>query len=659
VDAMARPLVIGNGQLLVCFDDRLVMRDLYYPRVGEHNHIIERRNQIGLWVDGVFTWLGDGQWERKLAYRPGSLVTDSMAVHRGLGIKLSLRDAVYHRKNILLRHLRLTNLREQPREVRVLVTFDYDIDGTDVGDTAFWDPTQGVICHYKRNRWFLMGGRGPNGGIWQFATGRKRFGGAEGTWRDAEDGLLEGHPISQGSVDSTISVQAPLEAGGSADVFLWTAVGHEYATVRQLHTKVLETGPAEMIEEVDGYWQHWVTAGSGDTAAALPDDLREALNRSLLIVRTQMDHDGAILAATDSDIMQYNRDHYAYMWPRDGAFIAAAMDRAGNFSTTRRFYRFCRKVLGEDGYFSHKYNPDGTIGSSWHPMLGPKGPQLPIQEDETALVLWALGQHFRLTNDQEFIGDLYTDLVHPAANFLVRFRDPETKLPNESYDLWEERRGIFTFTVASVVAGLTESALMARAVGDLRRAERYAAAAAETKEAMIKHLWSEERGHFLRGLYVRKDGELTPDFTLESSTMAVFLLGVLPPDDPRVESAVNRLAEGLWSKTPVGGVARYYNDYYFRVGEDPEIAPGNPWLICTLWLARWHAAKAKTRAELQPALDLARWAVQRALPSGVLPEQVNPFTGDPLSVAPLTWSHATMVDALLDLAGKLQTLPKP
>jgi GH15 family glucan-1,4-alpha-glucosidase len=658
VDALARPLVIGNGQLLICFDDQLVMRDLYYPRVGENNHIIERRNQIGLWVDGTFTWLGDDLWERRLAYRPGSLVADSTAVHAELGIKLNLCDAVYHRKNILLRHLQLTNLREAAREVRVLVTFDYNIDGTDVGDTAFWDPTQGALCHYKRNRWFLMGARGPQGGIWQFATGRKRFGGAEGTWRDAEDGVLEGHPITQGAVDSTISVLAPLEPGGTAGVHLWTAVGDDYAAVRHLHAKVLETGPAEMVAEVAGYWQAWAAEGGGEAAGALPPDLREALSRSLLLVRTHMDNDGAILAATDSDIMQYNRDHYAYMWPRDGAFVAAAMDRAGYFSATRRFYRFCREVLGEDGFFWHKYNPDGTMGSSWHPLVGPKGPQLPIQEDETALVLWALGQHYQLTRDQELISSLYTELVHPAANFLVRYRDPETNLPGESYDLWEERRGVFTFTTAAVVAGLTESARMARAVGDLRRAERYAAAADETRAAMLKHLWSEERGHFLRGLYVRKDGELVPDYTLESSTMAVFLLGVLPPDHPRMEATVARLAEGLWAKTTVGGAARYYNDYYFRVGEDPEVAPGNSWLICTLWLARWHAARAKTRAELQPAMDLIRWALQRGLSTGVLPEQVNPFTGEPLSVAPLTWSHATMVDALLDLAHRLQALPE-
>ncbi len=52
---------------------------------------------------------------------------------------------------------------------------------------------------------------------------------------------------------------------------------------------------------------------------------------------------------------------------------------------------------------------------------------------------------------------------------------------------------------------------------------------------------------------------------------------------------------------------------------------------------------------LQPAIDLLSWAAERALPSGVLAEQVHPYTGEPLSVSPLTWSHATYVTAVLEL----------
>ena len=50
----------------------------------------------------------------------------------------------------------------------------------------------------------------------------------------------------------------------------------------------------------------------------------------------------------------------------------------------------------------------------------------------------------------------------------------------------------------------------------------------------------------------------------------------------------------LWVKTGVGGVARYENDYYHRVSSDIATVPGNPWFICTLWLADYFIARAKT-----------------------------------------------------------------
>jgi GH15 family glucan-1,4-alpha-glucosidase len=48
-----------------------------------------------------------------------------------------------------------------------------------------------------------------------------------------------------------------------------------------------------------------------------------------LIIKTQTDADGAIIAANDSENIQFNRDTYSYMWPRDGALVSIAMTKAG------------------------------------------------------------------------------------------------------------------------------------------------------------------------------------------------------------------------------------------------------------------------------------------------------------------------------------------
>jgi len=40
----------------------------------------------------------------------------------------------------------------------------------------------------------------------------------------------------------------------------------------------------------------------------------------------------------------------------------------------------------------------------------------------------------------------------------------------------------------------------------------------------------------------------------------------------------------------------------------------------------------------------------------VLPEQINPYTGAPISVAPLVWSHAEYAITVLDYLKKLEEL---
>ncbi len=43
-------------------------------------------------------------------------------------------------------------------------------------------------------------------------------------------------------------------------------------------------------------------------------------------------------------------------------------------------------------------------------------------------------------------------IIKAAGDFMVAYRDPETGLPLPSYDLWEERQGVLTWTVATVWA---------------------------------------------------------------------------------------------------------------------------------------------------------------------------------------------------------------
>ncbi|MBO2521019.1 MAG: glycoside hydrolase family 15 [Firmicutes bacterium] len=641
---MPRALVLGNGRMLVNFDDRLNMRDLYFPRVGMTNHIMGHKNGIGIWVDGRFEWLDGPGWTVRTGYEEGSLAGESSARHGELGLELTIRDAVHFRDDLYLKTIRIANLLPRRREVRLFFTHDFCVDESDIGDTSFYDPGTDAIVHYKRDKWFLMSGHAGEHGIFQYANGTKRFAGAEGTWRDAEDGWLEGNPIAQGSVDSCISFRLDLGPHSHRTLDYWIAAGRNLEEVRRLHRRVRRAGVVQLLEHTRAYWRSWLGKKRWDFKDLSPG-AAELFYRSLLVVRTQIDRDGAITAANDSDILHFNRDHYSYVWPRDGALVAYALDSAGYSELTRAFYQFCRRVIAPGGYLLHKYHPDGSVGSSWHPWLSDEGPQLPIQEDETALVLHALWHFFERERDLDFVESLYASLIKPAGDFMVHYRDLRTGLPLESYDLWEERRGVFTFTASAVWAGLMAASRFARLFGEEEDAAKYSRAAAEVRAGILEHLWVEKLDRFARGLTF-SGGKLVLDTTLESSLYGLHAFGVLPADDPRVKSTILQVEEGLTVKTPIGGVARYERDYYFARRHHPHV-PGNPWFICTLWIAQWYIATARAKADLKKPREILEWCVQRATPSGLLSEQIHPDTGEPLSVTPLTWSHSTYIQTVL------------
>ena len=280
---------------------------------------------------------------------------------------------------------------------------------------------------------------------------------------------------------------------------------------------------------------------------------------------------------------------------------------------------------------------------------------LPIQEDGIALVIWALWNHYDEFRDIEFVKPLYRNLILNAADFMIKFRDEETGLPLDSYDLWEERYGVHTFTVAAVIAGLRAAANFACAFGEYEYGNKFNEIADKMKEALIIYFYNKDEGRFAR-MGKRSSNGYELDMTVDASLFGLVVFGTFSPELPIISSTMGAVKERLWIKTPVGGIARYANDYYHRVGNDTERVPGNPWFICTLWLADYEIMCANNLTELNNSLPVLEWVADRALTSGVLAEQVNPYTNEPLSVSPLTWSHAAFVMTLIKYMKKREEI---
>lgn len=653
---MPRDIPIGNGQLLICFDQEYQLRDLYFPHVGEENHLAGNVCRFGAFVDGRLAWTHQG-WQKQLKYLHETLVTSVTLTHPELRLQLVCNDAVDFHRPILVRRIVVRNQENRPRRVKLYCHHDIQVFGSKLGDTAYFDPRDRTMVHYRGPRWFAFfywaDGK-PR--IDEYATGTSGFRGAEGTWRDAEDGHLQGNPIAQGAVDSTIGVGLDVPGNSEREIYYVGLVGKSREDIQTQLKFLLERAPPEQVlERTASYWNLWVN-GASINFGNLPGKVVDMFKRSLLVLRTQVDNDGAVIAANDSDIQQYSRDTYSYCWQRDGALVAHALDKAGFSDLARNFYSFCNRTITEGGYFLHKYNPDGTPASSWHPLVDVDGAyRLPIQEDETGLVLWALWRHYYRYRDLEFVRPLYLSMILPAGNFLAEHRGPHG-LPRPSYDLWEERYGIHAFTVAATYAGLKAARNFALSFGDQKKADEYEKAYLGILESFCRNMYSKDLGRFVRKVWPMPDGSFDIDPIVDASLFGITQFHMLPADDPRIEATYRIVEERLWVKTKVGGLARYENDPYQRVSNDVKNVPGNPWFICTLWLADHYIQRARNLAQLKEALPIFEWVANHALSSGVLAEQVNPYTSEPISVSPLTWSHGTIVLSVMRYLEKLEEL---
>jgi GH15 family glucan-1,4-alpha-glucosidase len=653
-----RSLVIGNGNVLVGFDANYSVRDIYFPRVGDANQTMGNVCRTGFFIDGRFAWLDDPAWDRKLAYAEDSLVSDVTLKHAGLGVTVKFEDYVDLARNWFMRNVEVTS--EAGFGVgRVFFHYDWFIEGSDIGNTVAFDPRHRGVIAYKANRYFLIGGiSGPEFGIDSWANGKKGNG-AAGTWVDAQDGTLGRNPIEQGSVDCTVAFDfGPGLPGEARGLTHWVCMGARLSEVTTFgQDLILSRGPDTYRGRTLTYWQVWSEKDHRHIDEELGADVTQLYRRSILTARAHTDNRGAIIAASDFDITKFARDTYAYAWPRDGALVANSLDRAGHEDITRQFYLFCQQALVEEGFFLHKYTPYGQPGSSWLPWVDSHGVRtLPIQEDETGLVLWALWQHYRIHQNLDFVVGLYSTLVVPAADWMVSYVDHRNGLIMPSWDLWEERWGVHAFTVGAVWGGLDAARNFADLFGDVEAYVRYRDAADRLRDAADTHLYSADLGRFARRIAVEDDGTPTVDMVLDSALYGLWRFGMYAPDDPRIADTMHAIRDQLSNPAACGGIARYTDDYYFRVEADARKVPGNPWFMCTLWMAQWYIAIAKDTAGLKPARDIVNWVVAHQIPGGLLSEQLDPHTGAPLSVSPLTWSHAELIVTVDEYCRKSERL---
>jgi glucoamylase len=382
------------------------------------------------------------------------------------------------------------------------------------------------------------------------------------------------------------------------------------------------TGPADDPAALAVAAEERAWLAGGTVPGAGPAE-RAAAERSLLFLRLLVRPGGAALAA--------ETPYWAYVWPRDSSFVAAAFAVTGHRPEAAA-------VLG---FLGRTQRPDGTWPARSHPDGRPVDDGRPAQLDGTGWVPWAAWLASDQGRDAALAARLWPTVL-AAADRAAASLGPDG-LPPAGPDYWERpERAPTLATAAALLTGLRAASRLAGRLAEGRAAQAggaedagLAAVAAGRRDGWRRAAERLERGvreRFGPGGFQRHPGGGGADAAV------AWLAPPFGPPDPGVARAVASASRRL---TVAGGAV-----------------PGRPWLGSDPWTpATATFALAAMAGGDRPAAEARlAWLLGHRTALGAFPERVGRGDGAPRSVAPLAWTHAIV---LLTLVSRDHGVPIP
>src|SRR2546430_16278172 len=480
---------MGNRSTLITIGKNGELRHLFWPSHNYPQHVRGSLPGILAGQNGSesFSWLTDEPWIRKQRFLPDSTILEtSFANPDGLQVKAT--DLVLPRKDALVRIFEVVNAGSDSSKVSFLYYNDFDIAETPLGDACYYDEKTDSVVSYKQHYWFTYGADKPSS---QHQCGVHEEG--SDAFVDARDGQLGGNSLALHAgvkgVNSCLKWDlGELNPGAREQLVVLMSFGHNKQQALEILEDSRQSSLAEMVNDVNRYCQDWLRRNK---ATVVQEQWKELLRRSLLTLQTLVSPDlGGIIAAPTLE------PDYRYVWSRDGTYVAYSLDRCGYNQDAAAFYQWCKEVQQPDGGWAQRYHIEKSPGPSWGE-----------QEDQCATILWGIGQHHSLTKDEEFLSEMWPT-VKRGVEHLLRNRDHETGLVGPSFDLWEEKQALHTYTNAAAAAALRESSKIASTLGYGVLSNTWSNESKDLQTAILKHLWDEQACRFMKSVKPRDPSKI-------------------------------------------------------------------------------------------------------------------------------------------------------
>jgi GH15 family glucan-1,4-alpha-glucosidase len=156
--------------------------------------------------------------------------------------------------------------------------------------------------------------------------------------------------------------------------------------------------------------------------------------------------------------------------------------------------------------------------------------------------------------------------------------------------------------------------------------------------------WKEERENIRNAILERGFNKRLNSFVqcfdseeIDATSLLIPVMGFLPFDDPRVQGTIRVVRQHLGTE---GGLLYRYK------ADDGLPGREGAFLLCSFWLVNVLAASGQRKEAEDCFLDI----LHHVSPLGLLPEEVDPSTGDFLGNFPQAYSHIGLINSALYLA---------
>lgn len=617
--------IIGNKNVRATLSKRGEILRLYYPSIDYRQFIDEL--MIGLKINDsrLINLYNDINNVYTQNYIEDTNIINTEIKNTYFNIKISQTDFVPVKENVLIRKYLFKNEHDIALDVNLLV------------HSKLLTGKNNVVSGMYKNENLIQYMHDYTVSI--FSKQKPLSYQINNVQENISDGEIGGKDYIGMSSDSSISYDiGNLQPGEEKEIEIIIAIhDNDNFSMERVDEDLIRIKKLDLKKELADtkkYWKNYLkkhdTIELKDAKNEKEQKIHKIYKRTILLFPLLYNYEtGGISAAAEVDEERNKCGGYSYCWPRDAIFITKAMFELNMNKEVEKFYKdFCKNTQSKNGMWEQRFYTDGGLAPSWG-----------YQVDETAAVIYGIYDYYKKKEDVKFLKD-NLKTCEKALKYLNKYVDNviENKQHQLSYDIWEECEDIHCYSLGTILAALGNMLEIFEVVKPLFETNRLKLEQIAKAEEKIKKQQRDLKKYILSNFYDKEKGSFIRNRT--DKKMDISLLGlvypfnIFSPKEKKILNTVERINMTL--RTYTGGYLRYEGDNYMG---------GNPWIIANLWMAEYYlAAGSKTRAK-----EYFNFAIIGSNEHGLLPEQVDNNTMDPVWVIGLGWSHAMFIDVLKKL----------